>query len=174
VGREALLGLLAIVVAGCPAAAKRKSTMSESLRVTCAALDKQRVRCQIHNAGKSAVHLLENARMPYFIKEGDSLVILRGVNAPDPDMDYAFIEIPTTVPLAPGATRVDDIQLVPLFLRDHYQSEKTPAAMHGRVTIRFRVGWGETPIVEAHKLSIKDLLAWQHLAEAPPITVDLP
>jgi hypothetical protein len=131
----------------------------------------------VTNRGQAAIHLFESARMPYVLREGDAnLVLLHGVNPPDPNIDYPMIEIPTTRPLEPGATYSARVPLVPLVLRDHYQRQRQPTVLHGPVSLVCRVGWGSTPITPKERMSmaIQALLAWQHLSEAPRITLLFP
>jgi hypothetical protein len=87
-----------------------------------------------------------------------------------------MVEIPKTRPLAAGESFERSVALAPLVLRDHFESEREPAAIHGQVTVRCQAGWGETAIGDAErkKLSIDKLLKWQKLAESAPITVTLP
>jgi hypothetical protein len=144
--------------------------------VTCSyAADK--VRYAIKNTGAQPVHLLDGARMPYLLRAKDgALLVLHGVNAPEPGEDYHMVEIPKTRALAPGESFERSVALVPLRLRDHFEADREPTALHGAVTLRCQAGWGETPIGDAEKkkLSIEKLLKWQKLAESAPLSITLP
>src|SRR5215207_9747609 len=100
---------------------------------------------RIVNPSDETVHLLDGDRMPYVLRSGDELVVLFGVNPPDPDLDYLGIAIPCTRPLAPGASEEHPVALRPLWLRDHYSSERSPTQLSGEIAVRCDVGWGETP-----------------------------
>jgi hypothetical protein len=131
---------------------------------------------RIRNRSDAPVHLLDGPRMPYLLRpSGDEIVVLFGVNPPDPDLDYLGIEIPLTRPLAPGEEVRHHATVSPLQLRDHYSTERTAVELHGPVTVRAEVGWGETPITEhdARRISITSLLEWQRLASSEPVRLDL-
>ena len=149
--------------------------MSEAVVVQCAAAGRARLEVRIENRSERTVHVFDSERMPYFIADDAGLLVLYGVNPPDPDTDYYGIEIPTTRPLAAGAAVDHDVSLDPLFLRDHYETAREPLALRGTVRVRCEVGWGETPIEpsERHLYSIESVLAWQRLAAAPPVEVEL-
>lgn len=185
-GRAALAAVLALCACRTPASVKpspenRTVTQASSLvRLSVAAsgdgTDALTVRCRAENAGPAAVHVFDSPRMPYLLTEGDTLVVLHGVNPPDPDIDYNVIEIPATRPLAAGESLEFEVRLVPLVLRDHFEAARRPAVRHGPARIACRIGWGTTPIPAAtrHEWSIGRLLEWQHLATAEPMTVTFP
>jgi hypothetical protein len=142
------------------------------VEVTCSAtVDGIDVR--IVNRSDATVHLLDGDRMPYVLRSGDELVVLFGVNPPDPDLDYLGISIPCTRPLAPDAAEEHRVALRPLWLRDHYSSERSPTALDGETTVRCEVGWGETPITDetARQMSITSLLEWQRIARSDTVRV---
>ncbi len=128
---------------------------------------------RIHNRSDTTVHLLDGDRMPYVLRASDELVVLFGVNPPDPDLDYLGIEIPSTRPLAPGATEEHRVALRPLWLRDHYSSERSPTELHGDTTVHCEVGWGESPITDetARRMSITSLVEWQRIARSDSVRV---
>jgi len=115
--------------------------------------------------------------MPYVLAPSKhSLVILYGVNAPDPNIDYNVIEIPPTKELASKATLEGTVALTPLILRDHFSSGRTETKLSGEVSVVFQLGWGATPIQkdDAHITNINALLKWQTLVSSEPIKVRLP
>jgi hypothetical protein len=128
---------------------------------------------RVTNRSDATVHLLDGERMPYLLRaEGGGLLVLFGVNPPDPDLDYLGIEIPPTRPLEPGSELRHHVALRPLVLRDHYSREREPLPLHGEVTVRCEVGWGESAITP-HATSITGLLEWQRLARSQPVEVVL-
>jgi hypothetical protein len=135
------------------------------------------VRYEIHNASAEPIHLIDSKRLPYQLVDGSTLVILHGVNPPDPNRLYNMIEIPLTRPLAPSE-RLSGEQALPVtMLRDHYGEQPAPDALqHGIVHIRCDVGWGTTPITAASRrgVSIQRLLAWQQITSLGPFAVLLP
>jgi len=167
---------------------ERSSTMTAKsnlanapLQVSCSSIindsGQASVRYQIKNVADSTIHIFDSPRMPYLLLQEDkSLLVLHGVNPPDPDIDYYMIEIPITRPVKPGEVVSYEVSLVPLYLRDHYQKQSKPTELHGSLTIHCQVGWGETPILESerHTKSINTLLDWQHMTKAEPIQVNLP
>lgn len=135
------------------------------------------VRYQIENISDSTIHIFDSPRMPYLLQQEDgSLIVLHGVNPPDPDIDYYGIEIPITQPVEPGEVVSYEVSLQPLYLKDHYETQREPTELHGSVTVHCQVGWGGTPILasERHKKSINFLLDWQNITEAEPTEVNLP
>jgi hypothetical protein len=149
--------------------------MSDAVAVQCTPAGRAQIQVRIENRSDRTVHVFDSERMPYFIAGDDGLLVLYGVNPPDPDVDYYMIEIPTTRPLAAGETIEHDVSLDPLYLSDHYETETDPTTLSGTVTVRCEVGWGDTPIVasEQHLYSIETVLAWQQLASAPPVDVEM-
>jgi hypothetical protein len=135
----------------------------------------------IENVSGEPLHIFESGRMPYLLEEGDDLVILYGVNPPDPNVDYFAIEIPPTQALPPGEWVEDAVSLTPLYLGDHYglpRERNSPVTRQGAVTVRCEVGWGETPILPAPEeedvRNINDLLAWQQISRSEPVEVRFP
>ncbi|MBN1919827.1 MAG: hypothetical protein JW892_01170 [Anaerolineae bacterium] len=157
----------------------------DPLRVSCAPAigdgDALVVSVIIENVSDDTLYLFDISRMPYLLEEGSDLLILYGVNPPDPNVDYFFIEIPTTKALPPGARVEGEIGLTPLRLGDHYSlpRERNSVVMrHGAVTVQCAVGWGYTPILSPHEeqsvQNITQLLEWQHLSQAEAIQVQFP
>jgi hypothetical protein len=135
------------------------------------------VRYEIHNAGAEPIHLIDSKRLPYQLADGSTLVILHGVNPPDPNRLYNAIEIPLTRPLAPGEHLTGEQALPAKVLRDHYGEQPAPGALlHGTIQVRCDVGWGTSPITTASRrgMSIQQLLAWQQLTSFGPFDVVLP
>lgn len=126
---------------------------------------------RIENDSEATAHVFDSERMPYLIRDDDGLLVLFGVNPPDPDLDYFFIEIPVTRPLEAGEAAEHEVALDPLMLGDHYSTDREPTPLERPVTVRCEVGWGTTPIVEGeqHLFSIQALLAWQQHTSAEPI-----
>lgn len=134
-----------------------------------------RLQLDVENTASDTLHIFDSARMPYLLLQEDgSLLVLHGVHAPDPDIDYPLIEIPVTQALAPGIRWETSVALAPLILADHYQKSGTVAVLKGAVTVHFHLAWGRTPIRPADRVrtSITALLAWQNWAAAEPLTVD--
>lgn len=132
---------------------------------------------EVRNTSDAAIHVFDSDRMPYRILEADgTLLVLNGVNAPDPNVDYNFIEIPLTQELAPGASLAGQVELTPLLLADHYEKQRTPTEMNGSVQVKFQYAWGLTPITKLDRiqLSVTQVLEWQNLAEGSALTVDFP
>ena len=148
--------------------------MSDAVAVQCEPAGRARLRVRIENRSDRTVHVFDSERMPYFIRDDAGLLVLYGVNPPDPDVDYYSVEIPITRPLEPGATIEHDVSFDPLFLRDHYETETSPTSLSGTVSVRCEVGWGETPIelAERHLYSIESVIAWQRLAAAPAVQIE--
>ena len=155
--------------------------MTDSLQVSCSCIAEApgaiSIRYRIENSSMMTLYTFDSPRMPYILLQADgSLLVLHGVNPPDPDLDYYMIEIPITRPIQPGEAVDRQVSLTPLYLSDHYETQRTPTELHGAVKVHCHVGWGETPILasERHTLSITMVLAWQHIAQAEAIQIDLP
>lgn len=136
---------------------------------------RQIIELQIRNNSPTTIHIFDSSRMPYRIMEDDkTLLILYGVNPPDPNKFYYGIEIPLTRPLRTGEEVSVSVDINPLYLGDHYESHRQPTLLHGRITVIGQVGWGMTPIVAADRprMSIQRLLDWQSLSSSEPITLD--
>jgi hypothetical protein len=129
------------------------------------------VRLEAVNRSARAVHVLQSPRLPYLLLDGARVTVLHGVNDPDPEMDYYGIEIPLTRPLAPGEHLVVETQLVPLIPRHHYERKTAPVAVPAEIEVVCRLAYGDTAIDAAarSKMSINQLLAWQHWVEAPAL-----
>lgn len=139
------------------------------------------VQVRIHNPSDRTLHLPTTPRMPYLLEDSGELVILYGINPPDPNTNYPFIEMPVTRPLEPGASIEETVSLLPLQLGDHYNlpRQRNPVTeKHGPTPFRCRVGWGETPILprkeEKQIRNIHQLLAWQQLTDSASLTVPFP
>jgi hypothetical protein len=135
----------------------------------------------IENTSDVPLYLFDGARMPYLLDQEGELVILYGVNPPDPLVNYMVIEIPATKLLPPHGRVEDEVSLTPLRLGDHYtlsRERNSPVTRHGAVTVQCTVGWGETPILspreEPSVRNIHELLEWQRLSRATPVEVQFP
>ena len=158
-----------------------ESKQAEPLQVTCSFMAETPgtalVRYRIENTSTATLHLFDSSRMPYLLLQADgSLLVLHGVNPPDPDLEYYLIEIPITRPIRPGEVVEHQVSLNPLILKDHYETQRSPTELHGVVKVHCQVGWGEKPVLasERHRWSISMLMAWQHLAQAGVIEIKLP
>jgi hypothetical protein len=128
---------------------------------------------RVTNRSDATVHVLDGERMPYLLRaEGGGLLVLFGVNPPAPDLDYLGIEIPPTRALDAGADLRHHLALRPVVLGDQFSLEREPLPLHGEVTVRCEVGWGESAITP-HATSITGLLEWQRLARSQPVEVVL-
>lgn len=132
---------------------------------------------QIKNVSNKAMHIFDNQNMPYLILQEDgSLLVLHGVNPPEPNTEYPFIEIPITRSIEPGEIVSHQVKLKPLYLADHYKMDRTPTDLHRSVTVYCQVAWSETPILasQRHKTSINSLLKWQKFISSQPIHINFP
>lgn len=161
------------------------SAPDDPLRVSCTSAISDdgalAVRVVIENASDDTLYLFDSNRMPYLLEENGNLLILYGVNPPEPNVDYFMIEIPTIKALPPGERVEDTVSLTPLRLGDHYSlpRERNPVVTrHGAVTVQCAVGWGYTPILPPHEeqsvQNITQLLEWQRLSQAEAIQVQFP
>jgi len=174
-----------LTLAGCGVSAATSPVPAEGVQVICTPLTgdggKVAVRVTIENTSDDVLYILDSWRMPYLLEQDGDLVILYGVNPPDPNMDYFMIEIPPTRALPPGEQMADEVSLTPLRLGDHYSlpRERNPAVTrHGAVTVHCEVGWGRTPILsspeEQNVRNINQLIAWQQISRAEPVQVQFP
>ena len=159
---------------------------TDPIQVTCSSTTRAEgevvVQVQIKNVSDTTLHLFDGARMPYVLLQDDeSLLVLYGVNPPDPNTEYFAIEIPITKPLEPGAAIEDEVSLTPLYLGHHYglhRMRSRPTTKHGTTIVHCEIGWGETPILprkeEKNVRNIIQLLEWQQLTQAEAIQVELP
>jgi hypothetical protein len=180
--------MLALLAAGCNSAPeesrpdtspmRKDRLMAPDIQCSTETVDgRVVVHYEIRNAGTEPIHLIDGKRLPYQLTDGATLVVLHGVNPPDPDRLYNMIEIPLTRPLAPGERLAGEQVLPPAMLRDHYGEQPTPAALqHGRIQVRCDVGWGTTPITAASRrtMSIQQLLAWQQVTRSTALEVVVP
>jgi len=177
-----LVGWLALAGCRAPAETPPPPAPAEALRVSCTPLTGEvAVRVIIENVSDATLHIFDSWRMPYLLEQDGDLLILYGVNPPDPNMEYYMIEIPTTKILPPGEQVEIQVGLTPLRLGDHYSlpRERNPAVTkHGTVTVHCEVGWGRTPILpspeEQNVRNINHLIEWQQLSRAEPIQVRFP
>lgn len=144
----------------------------KSVEITCQLIledpDRPSISVELLNGQSETIHIFDSPRMPYFIaREDGALLILFGVNPPDPEIDYGMIEIPLTRPLSPGESTSWQVELNGFHLKDHYQAEREPAALQGAVPVIVQVGWVAAAITpkDRFRTNIKKLLAWQNLAE---------
>lgn len=150
---------------------------ADRVQVTCEPAGRARVRVRVRvvNGSDLEVHLFDSPRMPYLIREEDgTLLVLYGVNPPDPELDYFGIEIPLTKPLPAGESVEYEVRLSPLNLHDHYEADREATELHGTLTVRCEVGWTERPITaeERQRWSITTLLEAQHLARSEAVQVE--
>lgn len=137
------------------------------------------IELHIENKSQKTYNLINSDRLPYLIpQDNNTLLILYGINPPDPHRLYPIIEIPVTKELAPGDNIKKTIQIYPARFENHYGILHQQIAYHGPVTLHCQVGWGETPIKprkeEKNIRNINQLLEWQHLTEAQPIQIEFP
>jgi hypothetical protein len=149
------------------------------LKVVCSSIinesGKLGIKYEIKNVTDETVYIFDSQRMPYILlQEEGSLLILYGINSPDPDIDYPLIEIPITKPIHPGESVKYEVSLKPLYLRDHYQKQTTATELQGLVKVDLQIGWGTTPILpsDRHNISINQLLEWQHISKAQTMEID--
>ncbi len=132
-----------------------------------------RLHARIENTSKTTVHLFDDEEMPYRLlrEEDGALLVLHGVNPPDPMRSYYAIKIPITRPLAPGQALSLDVPIVPITLRDHYQADPEPEQPKTPFVVHFQVGWGAKPILasETHRVAIDYVLEWQTLVTGPTL-----
>lgn len=151
------------------------TTEADRLQVVCEPAGRAAVRVRLVNGSDLEVHLFDGPRMPYLIREEDGmLLVLYGVNPPDPELDYFGIEIPLTKPLPAGESVEHEVRLSPLHLHDHYEADRAATELHGTVTVLCEVGWLERPITaEARdRWSITTLIEEQQLARAEAAHVE--
>lgn len=150
-------------------------TEAGRVQVTCEPAGTAALRVRVVNGSDQEVHLFDSQRMPYLIREEDgTLLVLYGVNPPDPELDYFGIEIPLTRPLPAGESVEHEVRLSPMSLHDHYEADRGATELHGTVTVRCELGWTERPITaeDRQSWSITTLLEAQHLARAEPVQVE--
>lgn len=179
-----LLLLLTLVLAACQASTESPPASADPIRVTCMPLTAAgvlAVRLVVENASDANLHIFDSWRMPYLLEEDGDLLILYGVNPPDPNVEYYMIEIPATKPLLPGERVELEVSLTPLRLGDHYSlpHERNPAVTRrGAVTVQCEVGWGYMPIFsrqeEQNVRNINHLIEWQQISRAAPVEVQFP
>ncbi len=159
-------------------------TPADPLRISCAPIaegDTLAVRVVVENVSDDTLHIFNSWRMPYLLEENGDLLILYGVNPPDPNTDYYMIEIPPTQALPPGERGELEVSLTPLRLGDHYslpRERNSVVTRHGATTVQCAVGWGYTPILpapdEQQVHNINQLIAWQQLSRAEPVEAQFP
>jgi len=134
------------------------------------------LRYAVTNTGTTSLFVLAGKRMPYVLVEDKHITVLHGVHAPDPDIDYYMIEIPSTEEWPAGTTRNFKIPLKDLQLSSHYEYEPSPGNLHGTYRLTVQFGFGDTPIPanETHNWSIEDVLKWQKLASSSETEVIFP
>jgi hypothetical protein len=148
---------------------------ADRVLVGCEPAGQAAVRVRVVNVSGQDVHIFDSPRMPYLIREqGGTLLVLYGVNPPDPELDYFGIEIPLTRPLAAGEVVEHEVSLGSSTLHDHYEADREPTELHGTVTVLCEVGWLERPIAaeERDRWSITTLLEEQRLAHAEAAQVE--
>jgi hypothetical protein len=133
------------------------------------------VRYQIRNIGPTTIYVLDGYRMPYQLaRDANTLVILQGVNPPEPNVLYELPEIPPARPLPSGAVLAREVALGETLLRNHFDVKLAPTTLlHRTVHVRCEVGWGSTPLDTEHT-SLRQLFTWQHITGYGPFDVVLP
>jgi hypothetical protein len=135
------------------------------------------VHYQVRNPGPSTIYVFENDMLPYQLANDDrTLTILHGVNALPPNILYVFdTDILRLRALRRGESLSGDVVLGGIALRDFSgQHVAPPSLRHGEIRVRCEVGWNATAPIDALHMSLKQMLAWQHLASYGPFTVVLP
>lgn len=140
------------------------------------------INIQIENISQTTLYILDGSRMPYIMpQEDDSLLILYGVTPIDPTSSYFDVSIPSTKPIQPKQIITKQISLTPLTFGDHYTIplyQNDLQQLYGPTTVYCQVGWGHSPILPPNEeeviRTIYQLLEWQQLSTAEPITVDFP
>src|ERR1044071_4759189 len=155
------------------------TTRSELLGVSCSAGrsgdGRTVVRYQARNLSRSTIYITDERRMPYEVIRDGVLVVLQGVNAPDPKVMYELYRVPRVRPLKPGEVFHGEAELGQLALLDHYGGGPLPAEFkHGRIRVACSVGWGTTPIPEPLRMPFGEFMKWQHTASYGPFEVVLP
>lgn len=129
----------------------------------------------VKNNSPETVHIFNSPRMPYLIQEENQFLrVLHAVNAPDPDIDYNFIEIPQTQPLEPGASYGGEVPLAEIVFSDHYSKSREATTLNGSCNITCTVGWLSEPLDSSsqQQVSISQLLDRQNLVQSESVTVD--
>lgn len=129
----------------------------------------------VENISETTVHLFESIRMPYLILQEDgSLLVLHGVNPPDPMINYYSIEIPVTRPLEAREILHFEATLNPFTQANHYETYPKPTPLSGEKKVVVQVAWGTEPILkeELNDMNINLVLAWQNLVSSDPIQVE--
>jgi hypothetical protein len=108
-------------------------------------------------------------------RDPHTLVIMQGVNRPDPNTIYEMLPIALTRPLAPGEVLTREVALPPKMLRDQFDVYPTPPSLlHGAIQIVCEAGWGTTAITNRDQMSIRDFYMWQSMVTVEPFLVTLP
>ena len=159
--------------------ASEVATRSEPLGVRCSAErsgdGRIVVRYQARNLSRSTIYIPDERRMPYEVMRDGVLVVLQGVNVPDPKIMYEMYKVPRVTPLKPGEAFQGEVELGQLVLLDHYGGGPSPAEfMHGRIRVACSVGWGATPIPEPLRMPFDEFMKWQHVTNSEPFEVVLP
>jgi hypothetical protein len=150
--------------------------MENMIQVQCSLDGDLRLKYTIKNNSAETIHVLDGERMPYASIVDDGVLVLHGVGAMDPDVDYFMVEIPVTKPLGPNEELKYDFALNPLNLSDHFEFEGGTANIHGKTKLTCQVGWLKTPILasERHLFSIETLLSSQQFATGNALEVVFP
>ena len=139
------------------------ATRSEPLGVSCSAGrggdGRTVVRYQARNLSRSTIYITDERRMPYEVIRDGVLVVLQGVNAPDPKVMYELYRVPRVRPLKPGEVFHGEAELGQLALLDHYGGGPSPAEFkHGKIRVACSVGWGTTPIPEPLRMPFGEFM----------------
>jgi hypothetical protein len=156
----------------------KPGVLAPEIRCTAARADDGQsvIRYEIRNVGSETIYIPSGRHMPYVLaRDPDTLVIMQGVNRPDPNAIYEMPQIALTRPLAPAGALAGEVALPPKMLRDHFDAHPTPPRLlHGAIQVRCEAGWGTTAITKRDQMSIHDFYTWQSMVGAGPFQVVLP
>lgn len=183
-----VLGVSAGLVTGCNSSsgpsvpitgtAVKPSVLPPEIRCAEARADggQSLIRYEIRNVGSETIYIPDGRQMPYVLaRDPDTLVIMQGVNRPDPNTIYEMLPIALTRPLAPGDVLTREVALPPKMLRDQFDVHPTPPSLlHGAIQISCEAGWGTTAITKRDQMSIHDFYVWQNTVAVGPFQVILP
>lgn len=183
-----LLGVSAGLATGCNSSsepslpiagtAAKPGMLPPELRCTAARTDDGQsvIRYEIRNVGSETIYIPNGRHMPYvFTRDPGTLVIMQGVNRPEPNVIYEMRQIALTRPLAPAGVLTGEVALPPKTLRDHFDAHPVPPTLqHGAIQVRCEAGWGTTAITKRDQMSIHEFYTWQSTVSAGPFLVVLP
>lgn len=155
------------------------TTRSEPFEVSCTAEQEPGGRTVVHyqvrNIGRNPVYVADSSRMPYEVVRDDVLVVLHGVNAPEPGRIYEIYTLPKIKAVMPGEIVRGEAELGKAMLRDHFHLEPAPTKfLHGKIRVACAIGWGATPIARPDRTPFAGYMTWQHITKVEPFEVVLP